>query len=106
MGSVSGLNVAAVRLMSGAGKAPADLASTSGGCGAVPRRTQPPTTATGGIVLLFSLETGELLAILPQFNLSGVRVGATTGVAVKHLARRGRVGGRCLRKRQDRARGS
>lgn len=38
-------------------------------------------------MLLFSLETGELLTILPQFNLSGVRVGATTGVAVKHLAR-------------------
>jgi ornithine cyclodeaminase/alanine dehydrogenase-like protein (mu-crystallin family) len=40
-----------------------------------------------GVVTLFSMETGELLAIMPQFTLSGIRVGATTGVAVKHLAK-------------------
>ncbi len=40
-----------------------------------------------GVVVLFSTETRELQAIIPQFSLSGIRVGATTGVAVKHLAR-------------------
>jgi len=79
MGSVSALNIAAIRLNSG-------------------RRLRvrgeprgPHTTGymerDWGVVVLFSMETGELLAILPQFTLSGIRVGATTGVAVKHLAR-------------------
>ncbi len=39
-----------------------------------------------GLVLLFSTSTGGLLAILPDFTLSGVRVGATTAVGVKLLA--------------------
>ncbi len=85
MGSVTGLNVAAIRLMSGSGAAPAPGEYFRG------VRRGPETLShrnrDWGLVLLFSLETGELLAILPQFNLSGVRVGATTGVAVKHLAR-------------------
>ncbi len=40
-----------------------------------------------GLVLLFDTSTGGLLAILPDFTLSGVRVGATTAVGVKRLAR-------------------
>ena len=40
-----------------------------------------------GIVVLFITETGELLSIFPQSAISPIRVGATTGVAVKHLAR-------------------
>jgi alanine dehydrogenase len=40
-----------------------------------------------GLVLLFDTASGALLAILPDFTLSGVRVGATTAVGVKHLAR-------------------
>jgi alanine dehydrogenase len=85
MGSVCALNVAAVRLMSGAGHAPLP--------GEYFRGVRRGTEFAGhqdrdwGLVLLFSLDTAELLAILPQFNLSGVRVGATTGMAVKHLAR-------------------
>jgi ornithine cyclodeaminase/alanine dehydrogenase-like protein (mu-crystallin family) len=84
-GSVSSLNVAAIRLMSGAGQAPLPGEYFRG-----VRRgpdTAPYQNRDWGLVLLFSLETAELLAILPQFNLSGVRVGATTGVAVKHIAR-------------------
>jgi ornithine cyclodeaminase/alanine dehydrogenase-like protein (mu-crystallin family) len=41
------------------------------------------------LVLLFSLENGELLAILHGFTLSGLRLGATTAVATKYLAREG-----------------
>ncbi len=40
-----------------------------------------------GVTALFSMETSELLAILPQFTMSGLRVGATTGLATKLLAR-------------------
>ena len=44
-----------------------------------------------GIVLLFSIETCALLAIIQGFWLSAVRVGATTGVAVDQLAISGTV---------------
>ena len=40
-----------------------------------------------GLVLLFETASGKLLAILPDFTLSGIRVGATTAVGVKYLAR-------------------
>ena len=40
-----------------------------------------------GLVLLFDTSTGNLLAILPDFTLSGIRVGATTALGVKYLAR-------------------
>lgn len=48
-----------------------------------------PTGRSWGFVLLFSLETGEPLAVIQDFTLSALRVGATTGVAVRHLATRG-----------------
>jgi ornithine cyclodeaminase/alanine dehydrogenase-like protein (mu-crystallin family) len=40
-----------------------------------------------GLVYLYSLETAELLAIINEFTLSGIRVAATDGVAAKYLAR-------------------
>lgn len=40
-----------------------------------------------GLVLLYSLETSELLAMLQEFSLSGIRVAATTAVALKRIAR-------------------
>jgi ornithine cyclodeaminase/alanine dehydrogenase-like protein (mu-crystallin family) len=40
-----------------------------------------------GLVLLFSLDTGELLAIIHDAHLGGMRVGAASGVAAKYLAR-------------------
>jgi ornithine cyclodeaminase/alanine dehydrogenase-like protein (mu-crystallin family) len=40
-----------------------------------------------GLVYLYSLETAELLAIINEFTLSGIRVAATDGIAAKHLAR-------------------
>ena len=40
-----------------------------------------------GLVLLYRLDTAELLAIIQDFTLSGIRVGATTAVGAKHLSR-------------------
>jgi len=40
-----------------------------------------------GLVLLFSSETGEPLAIMPDGVMQRMRVGATSGLGVKHLAR-------------------
>ena len=41
-----------------------------------------------GLVMLYSLKTGEPLAIMDDFSLSAIRVGATTAVAVKYMARK------------------
>jgi len=46
-----------------------------------------PARRSWGFVLLFSLETAEPLAIIHDFSLSSIRVGATTGVAVRALSR-------------------
>ncbi len=46
-----------------------------------------PAHRSWGLVLLFSTETGEPLAIIQDFTLLPLRVGATTGVAVRALAR-------------------
>ena len=47
-----------------------------------------PTKRSWGFVLLFSLETAELLALIHDFSMSAVRVGATTGVANRALAKK------------------
>ena len=39
-----------------------------------------------GFICLVDMRTGQLLAIVQEFFLSGIRVGATSGLAVKHLA--------------------
>ncbi len=41
-----------------------------------------------GLILLFRISTGELLAILDDSYLSSVRVGATSAVGLRHLARK------------------
>jgi len=41
-----------------------------------------------GWVIVYSLKTSEPLAIMDDFSLSAIRVGATTGVAVKYMARK------------------
>src|SRR5256885_16977716 len=54
-----------------------------------PRRVKQPL-ANGrwvGLVLLFSTETGALLAMFPDGVMQRLRVGATSGLALKHLAR-------------------
>jgi len=54
------------------------------------RRTEwhYPQRRSWGFVLLFSLTTGEPLACIQDFSLSSLRVGATTGIAVRALAKK------------------
>ena len=40
-----------------------------------------------GLVFLFSMETGELVAVFPDGEMQRIRVGAANGVAAKRLAR-------------------
>ena len=47
-----------------------------------------PGAFNWGIVILYSIETAEPLAFLHEFQLSGLRVGATTGLAVDRLTRK------------------
>ena len=59
--------------------------------GGLPRRVKQPL-ANGrwvGLVLLFSTETGALLAMFPDGVMQRMRVGAASGLALKHLAREG-----------------
>ena len=51
------------------------------------RLYENPQPFNWGIVILYSIETAEPLALLHEFQLSGMRVGATTGVAVDAIAR-------------------
>ena len=46
-----------------------------------------PQAFNWGIVILYSIETAEPLALLHEFELSGMRVGATSAVAVDAMAR-------------------
>src|SRR6266850_1407405 len=55
-----------------------------------PRRVKQPL-ANGrwvGLVLLFSTETGALLAMFPDGVMQRLRVGAASGLALRHLARK------------------
>src|SRR5947207_7506213 len=55
-----------------------------------PRRVKQPLAPGGrwvGLVLLFSTETGALLAMFPDGVVQRLRVGAANGLALKHLAR-------------------
>jgi hypothetical protein len=44
--------------------------------------------ATVGLIQLYSTETGEPLAFMPDGVVQGMRVGGTYGLAVKYLARK------------------
>src|SRR5215468_813514 len=59
--------------------------------GGTARRVKVPS-APGkryvGLVLLFSVETGEPLAIMPDGVMQRMRVGAANGLALKYLARK------------------
>jgi alanine dehydrogenase len=55
------------------------------------RRVKVPAAPNGryvGLVVLFSSENGEPLAILPDGVMQRIRVGATNGLGVKYLARK------------------
>ena len=47
-----------------------------------------PSAYNWGIVILYSIETAEPLAFMHEFRLSGIRVGATTGMAVDQMAKK------------------
>jgi ornithine cyclodeaminase/alanine dehydrogenase-like protein (mu-crystallin family) len=51
------------------------------------RLYENPQAFNWGFVILFSIETAEPLALLHEFHLSGMRVGATTAAAVDEIAR-------------------
>jgi len=51
------------------------------------RLYENPQAFNWGIVILYSIETAEPLALLHEFQLSGMRVGATTAAAVDAVAR-------------------
>jgi alanine dehydrogenase len=51
------------------------------------RLYENPQAFNWGIVILYSVETAEPLALMHEFGLSGMRVGATTAVAVDQIAR-------------------
>ncbi len=51
------------------------------------RLYENPQAFNWGIVILYSIETAEPLALMHEFQLSGMRVGATTAVGVDQVAR-------------------
>jgi len=58
--------------------------------GGKPRRVKQPLAPGGrwvGLVLLFSTETGALLAMFPDGVMQRLRVGAASGLGLRHLAR-------------------
>jgi alanine dehydrogenase len=57
------------------------------GAGNDRRLYENPQAFNWGIVILYSIETAEPLALLHEFHLSGMRVGATTAAAVDQIAR-------------------
>ena len=81
-GAVPGCGIAAVRTDS---RLWAEFVDPQTGI----KRREPskPIPPSADLVLLYSLETGQLLAILQNFSLTALRVGATTGLAMKYLAR-------------------
>src|SRR5882757_4010403 len=59
-------------------------------CGNNVRREKVPAAPNSryvGLVLLFSVENGEPLAILPDGVMQRIRVGAANGLGIKYLAR-------------------
>jgi ornithine cyclodeaminase/alanine dehydrogenase-like protein (mu-crystallin family) len=57
------------------------------GAGNDRRLYENPQAFNWGIVILYSIETAEPLALMHEFQLSGMRVGATTAVGVDQMAR-------------------
>jgi ornithine cyclodeaminase/alanine dehydrogenase-like protein (mu-crystallin family) len=49
--------------------------------------TRNPYSVTRGLILLFSVATGELLAVLAEGHIRNLRVGAAAGLAARYLAR-------------------
>jgi alanine dehydrogenase len=78
MGLVPGVKAMALRIDSSFSKE-VEVAGTK-------RRVYPGDFI--GLVFLFDMDTCELLAIMDDHHISALRVGATSGVAAKYLARK------------------
>ena len=78
IGTTPSLNMAAVR-----------IGGRPGRIGAAPQETTDPKLAnrSWGFICLINMETGQTAALVHEFVLSGIRVGATSGLAAKYLAR-------------------
>lgn len=50
--------------------------------------SQTERSVTRGLILLFSLDSGELLAVLGEGHIRNLRVGASAGLAARYLARK------------------
>lgn len=51
------------------------------------RLYENPKPSTSGIVVLYSMDTAELIGLMHEFHLSGMRVGATSALAIEKIAR-------------------
>jgi len=82
-GAVSGFKVGAIRINS-------DVLTWPSSDYGVKRVKVPkaPGTRYTGLVLLFSLETGELLSLFPDASIQRMRVGTTSALGAKYLARK------------------
>jgi len=82
MGVVSGFKVGAIRINSDVITWP----STPQGVKRV-KVPKAPGQRFVALVLLFSLETGELISLFPDASIQRMRVGATSALGAKYLAR-------------------
>lgn len=82
-GSLSGPRVGAVRINS-------DVLTWTSNIHGVKRTKVPkaPGTRYTALVLLFSLDTGELLSLFPDASIQRMRVGTTSALGAKYLARK------------------
>jgi alanine dehydrogenase len=77
IGTTPSYSTAAVRIGGSAG--PSDVNAHG-------MQAPRPKNRNWGFICLINMETGELLAIMQEFFLSGIRVGATSALAAKYLA--------------------
>lgn len=78
IGTTPSYDTAAVRI--GGGVRPAGAKSLG-------RAQKDPNRKSWGFICLINMSTGEPLALISEFLLSGIRVGATNAVAAKYLTR-------------------
>jgi alanine dehydrogenase len=79
VGAVPSYGVACVRAGSHIIKPPSETVTR--------RMYENPQAFNSGIVLLYSVETAQLIALLHEFHISGMRVAATSALAVDCIAR-------------------
>ena len=76
VGAVPAFNTAVVRAGSNVGR---EISATR-------RASESPTSNNPGLVILYSLTTGEPLALIHEYYLSGIRVAATSALALSTMA--------------------